>query len=69
MAWSPEKYVRGNDSWTIENPYGAQPLRVTLEAKPSLAGYGDAANIVLLDPTRPLNLNTSGAGPAGSPLR
>ena len=69
VTYSPDKYVSGKDSWTVENPHRPQPLHVTIEAKPSLADYGDAANIVLLDPARPLSLNTSKNGPAGSPTR
>jgi hypothetical protein len=69
VTYSPDQYVAGEESWTEENPYAPQPLRVTIEAKPALAPYGDPANIVLLDPARPLNLNTSGSGPMGSPAR
>ena len=68
-TYSPDKYVTGRESWTAENQYASQPLRVTIQAKPALAGYGDRANIVLLDPSRGVNVNTSGSGPLGSPVR
>ncbi len=65
VSYSPDKYVQGEKLWTVDNPYSSQPLRVSIEARPSLAEYGDPANIVLLDPGKPLNLHTSGLGPAG----
>jgi len=68
-TYSPDKYVTGKSSWTVENPHNSQPLRVTIEAKPSLAEYGNPANIVLLDPGKPLNIYTSGLGPGGMPAR
>jgi hypothetical protein len=46
----------------------AQPLRVTIEAEPDLAGYGHADNIVLLEPG-PLTFYTEGSGPLGRPNR
>ena len=65
VSYSPDKYVQGENSWTVENPHSSQPLRVSIEAKPSLAEYGDPANVVLLDPAQPLNIHTSGLGPVG----
>ena len=69
VTYSSDRYVAGKQSWTEENRNAPQPLRVTVEAMPALAAYGDAANIVLLDPARRLNLNTEGSGPMGSPAR
>jgi hypothetical protein len=69
VTFSPEKYVVGEDRWAFDNPYPEQPLRLTIDAMPSLARFGDPANLVLLEPEKPLSLNTSGSGPAGGPLR
>jgi hypothetical protein len=69
VTYSPDKYVTGKDFWTVENRQDSQPLRVTIEAKPTLAEYGDPTNITLLDPARAINLNTSGSGPLGAPAR
>ena len=69
VTYSPDQHVTGEDFWTVENRQDSQPLRVTIEAKPALAKDGDPANIVLLDPARPLNLNTLGSGPMGAPAR
>ena len=68
VIYSPTRYVVGNESWGFDNPYLEQPLRVTVEARPTLAAYGDQANRVLLKPGT-LNLYTSGNGPLGSPSR
>jgi hypothetical protein len=69
VTYSPEKYVVGQDRWAFENPYAEQPLRLTMDAMPSLARFGDQANLVLLEPEKPLNLTTAGSGPAGGPSR
>lgn len=68
VTYSPTRYVVGHESWSFDNPYFGQPLRVTVEARPTLAAYGDQANRVLLKPGA-LTLNTSGNGPLGSPSR
>lgn len=68
VQYTPAQYVPDLDSeratWQIENPHGAQPVRVSIEAWPQLADHGDVANVVLLD-HGPLNLQTEGAGPNG----
>ena len=70
VIYGPEKYVRAVDGqqnvWNFQNSYQEQPLRLSIEARPSLAPYGDNANITLLAPG-PLRLQTTGAGPLGSP--
>jgi hypothetical protein len=53
----------------VQNSYPDQPLRVTIDALPSLAPFGDSRNLPLLEPGRELNRNTSGSGPLGSPVR
>ena len=69
VSYSPEKYVTAKETWTYHNPHRAQPPRVTVDAMSALAQHGDAANVVLLDPSGKLNLSTSGAGPLGEPAR
>lgn len=69
VTYSPDKYVAGDGRWTVENPYPDQPLRVTIDAMPSLARFGDSRNVPLLEPGHELNRNTSGSGPLGSPVR
>ena len=69
VTYSPDRYVNGREFWTDENPHGPQPLRVTIQAMPALAEYGDPGNIVLVDPAQRLTLNTEGSGPMGSPRR
>ncbi|HXB68787.1 MAG TPA: hypothetical protein VNY05_11110, partial [Candidatus Acidoferrales bacterium] len=69
VTYSAEKYVDGDDRWTVENPYSDQPLRVTIDALPSLTGFGDSRNVPLLEPGHELHRNTSGNGPLGSPVR
>ena len=68
VIYSPARYVVGKETWGFDNPYLEQPLHVTVEAKPTLAAYGDQENRVLLKPGA-LNLYTSGNGPLGSPSR
>ena len=69
VHYSPETYAASAGEFTFDNPHPEQPLRVTVEAMPALARFGDAANVVLVDPSRPLNLNTTGAGPLGEKSR
>ncbi|MEP6536258.1 MAG: hypothetical protein ABJF23_13110 [Bryobacteraceae bacterium] len=69
VTYFPEKYVAGEDEWTLENGNPDQPLRITIDAMPSLAPFGDRGNISLLDPQQELDRNTSGNGPLGSPSR
>ena len=69
LHYSPETYAASADEWTFENLHPDQPLRVTVEAMPALARFADTANVVLVDPSRPLNLNTTGAGPLGEKSR
>ena len=69
VTYSRDRYVNGREFWTEQNPHGPQPLRVTLQAMPALAEYGDAGNIVLIDPAQRLKLNTSESGPMGLPSR
>jgi hypothetical protein len=70
ITYGPAKHVPGVDGkqnvWQFQNRFHDQPLRLSVEARPALAGYGDSANIALLEPG-PLNLRTDGAGPMGSP--
>jgi hypothetical protein len=68
VIYSPTKYVVGKESWGFNNPYLEQPLRVTVEARPTLAAYGDQANRELLK-AGALNLYTSGNGPLGGSSR
>ncbi|MFH1266370.1 MAG: hypothetical protein ABIK89_11645, partial [Planctomycetota bacterium] len=71
VTYGPEHYVAGldgeHDLWTFENTHPDQPLRASIQMKPKLAEYGDAANVALLAPPGPLNLCTTGAGPLGGP--
>jgi hypothetical protein len=69
VTYSAEKYVDGDGRWTVKNLYSDQPLRVTIDAMPSLTGFGDSRNVPLLEPGHELNRNTSGSGPLGSPVR
>jgi len=69
VTYSADKYLAAGGLWTFENPYQDQPLRVTVDAMPSLVGFGDGGNVPLLDPGQPLKRNTSGNGPLGNPLR
>ncbi len=69
VTYSSARYMVGDDRWTLENPYADQPLRVTIDAMPSLARFGDSRNVPLLDPGHELSRNTSGNGPLGSPIR
>ena len=68
VTYSQTKHVVGSQSWDFENPYSEQPLRLTMEAKPTLGAYGNPRNRVLLQPGA-LHLYTSGSGPMGSPSR
>ncbi|MCL5743610.1 MAG: hypothetical protein M1541_06745 [Acidobacteria bacterium] len=69
VEYSPEVYGAGADEWIFDNPYGAQPARFSVDAMPSLAKFHEAANVVILDPARPLKMYTEGTGPLGSPAR
>jgi len=73
VIYSPKKYVASVDGqqnvWAFHNPYQAQPLRCCIEARPQLAEYGAAANVVLVEPGGALNLKTTGTGPMGGPHR
>jgi hypothetical protein len=69
VEYSPETYASSADEWTFSNPHAAQPLRLTLDAMPSLAKFSDAANVAILDPARPLKTYTEGTGPLGWPAR
>ena len=72
VIYEPTKRIsnfdNGQNVWSMQNPYKAQPLRVTIEATPELAKFGDDRNIALLG-SGPLNLYTSGGGPMGRPAR
>jgi hypothetical protein len=69
VTYSPEHYSKAEEEWNFDNPHDAQPVRLAIEARPVLSGYGAEGNIALLDPARPLNLYTAGSGPLGSPSR
>ena len=69
VSHSPGHYSKDPKEWNFDNPYGPQPVRMTIEALPVLAWYAAESNIALLDPNRPLNLYTAGSGPLGSPSR
>ena len=68
IIYGPEKYIdkiNGTDnSWTFENTFDSQPLRVLIKSMPLLADYGDPENIVLMKPGK-LNIVTSPQGPRG----
>ena len=55
--------------WEIQNQYGAQPLRVSIEVRSNLTNYGESANVVLIEPASSLKLKTTGNGPFGGPHR
>ncbi len=67
VTYAPQKYVAKVDGkqnvWTFDSAHPGQPLRVFIDPKPQLAEYGDPANVILIKPG-PLNLRTTGAGPA-----
>ncbi len=63
VLYSKHKTAAAGESWTVQNSYDTQPLRLRIQPQMSVKRYDDPGNILLADFRRPEEFQKKGAAP------